>query len=77
MTSRTAVRAWHRTLIAMLIAAMATSQVSVVLAGNFRTGAVGGVVIQVDGVVQNATADQRAGAGQAASRGVPATGGRR
>ncbi|MHB8970400.1 MAG: DUF1598 domain-containing protein [Pirellulaceae bacterium] len=59
MTSRTAVRAWHRALIAMLIAAMATSQGSVVLAGNFQTGAVGGVVIQVDGVVQNATADQR------------------
>ena len=74
MTSRTAVRGWHRTLIALLIAAMATSQVSVVLAGNYRTGAVGGVVIQIDGVVQNATADQRAALAQLRSRGVPATG---
>ena len=59
MTSRTAVRGWHRTLIALLVAAIAASQASIVLAGTFRTGAVGGVVIQNDGVVQNATVDQR------------------
>ncbi|MHB8863602.1 MAG: hypothetical protein ACYC6N_14465, partial [Pirellulaceae bacterium] len=61
MTNRTAVRAGHHILIAVLIAVMAMSQVSVVLAGSFMGGsAVGGVVIQIDGVVQNATAEQRA-----------------
>ncbi|MHB8955637.1 MAG: DUF1598 domain-containing protein [Pirellulaceae bacterium] len=61
MTNRTAVRAGHHILIAVLIAVMAMSQVSVVLAGSFMGGsAVGGVVIQIDGVVQNATAAQRA-----------------
>jgi len=60
MSSRTVVRALHRTLIVLLVVAICTSQVSLVLAGNFRFGAVGGVVIQIDGVVRNATVDQRA-----------------
>jgi len=59
MTSRTAVGGWNRTLTALLAAAIAVSQASYVLAGSYRSGAVGGVVIQNDGVVQNATVDQR------------------
>jgi hypothetical protein len=59
MTSRTTVRGWHRTLTAVFVAAIAVSQASIVLAGNYRSGAVGGIVIQNDGVVQNATVDQR------------------
>lgn len=60
MSSRTVVRALHRTLFAVLIAAICTSQYSVARAGNYRLGAVGGVVIQIDGVVRDATVDQRA-----------------
>jgi hypothetical protein len=59
MTSRTVVRGWHRALIGWLVVAMAMSQASLVLAGNYRSSAVGGVVIQDDGVVQNATVNQR------------------
>jgi len=59
MTSRTAVQGWHRTLIGLLAATMVMWQASLVLAGNYRVGAVGGVVIQDDGVVQNATVNQR------------------
>lgn len=60
MSSRTVVRALHRTLTVFLVVAFVASQVSVALAGNYRIGAVGGVLIQVDGVVRNATVDQRA-----------------
>ncbi len=60
MSSRTVVRALHRTLTVFLVVAICTSQVSIARAGNYRIGAVGGVVIQIDGVVQNATVDQRA-----------------
>ena len=60
MSSRTFVRALHRTLTVSLVVAICASQVSIALAGNYRIGAVGGVVIQIDGVVRNATVDQRA-----------------
>ncbi len=60
MSSRTVVRALHRTLTILLIVALCASQVSVAWAGNYRIGAVGGVVIQIDGVVRDATVDQRA-----------------
>ena len=51
MSSRTVVRALHRTLTVLLVFAVCASQVSVALAGNYRIGSVGGVVIQIDGVV--------------------------
>ena len=60
MSSRTIVRALHRTLTVMLVVAICASQVSLAVAGNYRIGAVGGVMIQSDGVVRNATVDQRA-----------------
>ena len=60
MSSRTIVRALHRTLTVLLVVVVCTSQVSIALAGNYRIGSVGGVVIQIDGVVHNATVDQRA-----------------
>lgn len=59
MTSRTAVRGWHRFMVALVMVALTTSQVSVALAGNWG-GAVGGVVINIEGNVENATAAQRA-----------------
>lgn len=75
MTSRTAVRGWHRTLTIALAAVLATAPVAPVLAGTFQRSAVGGVVIESDGVVQNATADQRAALAKLRrEQSVPATG---
>ncbi len=59
MSSRTVVRALHRSLTVLLVVTICTSQFSIALAGNYRIGAVGGVVIQIDGVVRDATVDQR------------------
>ncbi len=58
-TSRTIVRGWYGTLFGLLVAAMAMSLASWALAGFYRGGAVGGIVIQDDGVVQDATVQQR------------------
>ena len=52
MSSRTIVRSMRRGLSALLVVALCVSQVSVIWAGNFRNGAVGGVSINVDGVVR-------------------------
>lgn len=57
MTSRTAVRGWHHVLVALTLVALTTTQVSVALAGNWG-GAVGGVVINIEGIVENATPAQ-------------------
>lgn len=59
MSSRTAVRAWRGSLCITLIGTLLFGHISVALAGSWMRGAVGGVVIQLDGVVQNATLDQR------------------
>jgi hypothetical protein len=59
MSSRTIVRSMRRGLNALLVVALCVSQVSVIWAGNFRNGAVGGVSINVDGVVRNAEVSQR------------------
>ena len=59
MSSRTLVRSMHGALNAMLVVALCVSQVSITWAGNFRNGAVGGVSINVDGVVRNAELAQR------------------
>lgn len=60
MSSRTIVRAFNCTLTICLLVAFSAATVRTVLAGNYRTGSVGGVVILNDGVVRNATVDQRA-----------------
>jgi len=58
MSSRTFVRALNRGLIIVATTALCAAFFSTSWAGNFRFGSVGGVVIKVDGVVQNATAEQ-------------------
>lgn len=58
MSSRTFVRALNRGLIVVATVALSTTIITTSQAGNFRFGAVGGVVIQVDGVVQNAAPEQ-------------------
>ncbi len=60
MSSRITARGFHRTLTVLLAVTICASQMSIARAGNYRIGSVGGVVIQIDGVVRNATVDQRA-----------------
>ena len=60
MSSRTIVRAFNCTLTICLLVAVSAATARTALAGNYRIGAVGGVVILNDGVVRNATVDQHA-----------------
>lgn len=56
MSSRAFVGALNRTLTLLAVIAVPAT----VFGGNYRLGSVGGVVIRNDGVVRNATVDQRA-----------------
>jgi hypothetical protein len=59
MSSRTRVRALRGLLVLILLATICLAPLSTVQAGGWGRGAVGGVVIQLDGLVQNATLEQR------------------
>ena len=57
MLGRTLVRGLNRGLTAALLLGLGLSLVPQARAGNFRNGAVGGIVIRIDGVVRNAETD--------------------
>lgn len=60
MSSRAFVGALNRTLTVLAAFAVCAAVPAPALGGNYRLGSVGGVVIRNDGVVRNATVDQRA-----------------